>query len=171
MVTGRFGSGNISPRNRAIAPYGYEPSRRDGEAKMTAYACRKCPIVFQVGYWTYWDIPGGCAQYICRFCGTMHRIEHRDNQPDILFALQGPIYALVEEVLETHDGEKYTVRVLPMSDDSWRRVKELPTPKSLQSVRNCHKRVEAAIDCQEAKALVGQGSSEPSQKLRKRFWL
>ena len=63
---------------------------------MTGYVCKRCPIAFEIGYYGYWDASGCCSQYVCCACGTMHRIEHVYGKPDVLFALPGPIPAMVD---------------------------------------------------------------------------
>jgi hypothetical protein len=62
----------------------------------------------------------------------MHKIVHREAQPDVLFALPGPIPALVESVI--HDsitGEPVTVLELPITAESWYRIGELATDPAL----------------------------------------
>jgi hypothetical protein len=94
---------------------------------MTGYVCKRCPLAFEVGYYGYWDLSGGCVKYICRHCGTMHKIEHRQRQPDMLFALAGPIRSMVDVPFETHDGKTYSSLRLPLTEDSWQAVGPLPT--------------------------------------------
>jgi hypothetical protein len=102
---------------------------------MTAYECKHCPLAFQVGYYGYWDLSGCCSQYVCCECGTMHRIDHRDSRPDVLFAQPGPILAMIEVTNEDYAGQKFSSPELPIAEDSWRRVGELPTSPELQRER------------------------------------
>jgi len=94
---------------------------------MVGLVCERCPLAFEVGYYGYWDLSGGCVKYICRHCGTMHKIEHLQCQEDILFALDGPIRAMVEEPWVTPDGETQSESHLPVTEDSWRMIGTLPT--------------------------------------------
>ena len=88
--------------------------------RMNAYICENCPLAFEVGWYGYWDLPGGCVTYVCSHCGTMHKIEHLEQQPDMLYAVDGPTREMVEEPLNTCDGLR-----LPIS--AWRLVGPLPT--------------------------------------------
>ncbi len=94
---------------------------------MTGYACDRCPLAFEVGYVAYWDLSGGCVNYVCRHCGTMHKIEHLRCQPDMLYSAMGPVLAMIEEPLDTGNGKWPTAPRLPISDDSWRLIGPLPT--------------------------------------------
>jgi hypothetical protein len=94
---------------------------------MTGYVCDSCPLAFEVGWYGYWDLSGGCIKYVCRHCGTMHKIEHLQRQPDMVFAAPGPIRAMVEELLYLPDGQTHTTLYLPLAEDSWRLVGPLPT--------------------------------------------
>jgi hypothetical protein len=102
---------------------------------MTCYVCKHCPLAFEVGYYGYWDLSGCCSQYVCCACGTMHRIDHRDGKPDVLFALNGPISAMIQVVREDCAGQEFNSSELPITEDSWRRIGELPTPAELQRER------------------------------------
>lgn len=97
---------------------------------MTGYVCEHCPLAFEVGYYVYWDLSGGCVKYVCRYCGTMHKIEHKERLPDMLYALDGPIRAMVEVPLHTCVGESVLVTQLPITEDSWRLVGPLPTAET-----------------------------------------
>ena len=100
---------------------------------MTGYVCDRCPLAFEVGYYGYWDLSGGCVKYVCRNCGTMHKIEHRQHQPDMLFVAEGPIRTMAEEQIELPDGRTDTSLWLPITDESWRLVGALQTAdKNLQ---------------------------------------
>lgn len=99
---------------------------------MTGYTCKRCPLAFEIGYYVYWDLSGGCSQYVCCECGTMHRIDHRDGQPDVLFALAGPISVMIDVVHEDYAGNKFSSPALPISEDSWKRIGDLPTSEDLQ---------------------------------------
>jgi hypothetical protein len=57
----------------------------------------------------------------------MYKIEHRKQQPDILFALPGPIRAMEEVSFETHLGETVSMPQLPVTEDMWHSVGPLPT--------------------------------------------
>jgi hypothetical protein len=94
---------------------------------LTGYVCDRGPLAFEVGYYGYWDLSGGCVKYVCCHCGTMHKIEHLQRQPDTLYAAPGPVRAMVEEPLDTGDGQTHTTPRLPITDDSWRLVGPLPT--------------------------------------------
>ncbi len=94
---------------------------------MTGYVCDRCPLAFEVGYYGYWDLSGGCVQYVCRRCGTMHKVEHLQNQPDMLFALDAPIRGMVDLPFQSSDGTEQSHPHLPVADDSWRAVGPLPT--------------------------------------------
>jgi hypothetical protein len=77
---------------------------------MNGYVCNNCPLAFEVGYYGYWELSGGCVRYVCRHCGTMHQIEHLQNQPDMLFAVAGPIRSMVEDTFVSYDGETHSSR-------------------------------------------------------------
>jgi hypothetical protein len=94
---------------------------------VTGYVCESCPLAFEVGYYGYWDLSGGCVKYVCRHCGTMHKIEHLQGQSDLLYAAEGPIRAMVEIPLDTGNDQSHTSLHLPIKDDSWRLVGPLPT--------------------------------------------
>lgn len=94
---------------------------------MIGYICKRCPLAFEVGYTVYWDLSGGCRKLICRHCGTMHKIEHLDQKPDLLFALAGPIRSMVDERFDLHDGDTIYHPRLPDDAESWRTVGPLPT--------------------------------------------
>ena len=94
---------------------------------MTGYVCDRCPLAFEVGYYAYWDLSGGCVKYVCRHCGTMHKIEHLQRQPDRLYAAPGPIRAMVEELVDAGGGKTDAVLRLPLKDDEWRLLGPLPT--------------------------------------------
>ncbi len=94
---------------------------------MTGYVCQRCPLAFEVGYYGYWDLSGGCVKYVCRLCGTMHKIEHLQRKPDMLFALSGPIRRMVDVSFETPNGETHSSQHLPVIDESWLFVGTLPT--------------------------------------------
>jgi len=94
---------------------------------MTGYVCDRCPLAFEVGYYGYWDLSGGCVKYVCCHCGTMHKIEHLQQQPDMLYAALGPIRAMTEVPFEMPDGKTHASLHLPLAEDSWRLVGPLPT--------------------------------------------
>jgi hypothetical protein len=118
-----------------------EPDRIKFGEIMTCYTCKRCPLAFQVGYYGYWDLTGCCSQYVCCACGTMHKIEHLNGKPDVLFALAGPIPALVDVIIKDCAGKAHTMRQLPIGPDSWRRIGELPTFPELKEQRIFPKRV------------------------------
>jgi hypothetical protein len=91
------------------------------------YVCDRCPLAFEVGWYGYWDLSGGCVKYICRHCGTMHKIEHLQLQPDMLYKAPGPVRAMVEVPFESVGGETHTMTRLPITDESWCLVGPLPT--------------------------------------------
>lgn len=93
---------------------------------MIGYECGRCPLAFEVGYYGYWDLSGGCVKYVCRHCGTMHKTEHVVGQPDLLYSLAGPIRGMVEETIELN-GETHTTRHLSIADSDWRLLGPLPT--------------------------------------------
>ena len=94
---------------------------------MTGYVCERCPLAFEVGYYGYWERPGGCVKYVCRHCGTMHKVEHLPGRPDMLFSLPGPIRSMVEVPFETPDGGTGSDSHLPVTDGMWQPVGPLPT--------------------------------------------
>jgi hypothetical protein len=94
---------------------------------MTGYARDRCPLAFEIGYYGYWDLSGGCVKYICRHCGTMHKIEHLQRQSDMLYAVDGPVRSMVEVPVESADGETHKLLRLPITHESWRLVGPLPT--------------------------------------------
>jgi hypothetical protein len=102
---------------------------------MDGYACKHCPLAFEIGSDAYWDLSGGYSQYICLDCGTMHRVDHRHGKPDVLFAVAGPISAMVPVIREDFAGDKHTFLELPVCAQSWRRIGELPTLPELQQER------------------------------------
>ena len=71
----------------------------------------------------------------------MHRIEHRNGKPDVLFALAGPITALVEVIREDVAGKAHRLRELPIGPESWRRIGQLPTSPELQRERIIPRRI------------------------------
>jgi hypothetical protein len=107
---------------------------------MTCYTCKNCPLAFVVGYSVYWDLSGGYSQYVCRECGTMHRIDHRDGQPDVLLAIPRPILATVDVVRQDCAGQDFTSTELPISENSWCRIGEIPTPAQMRHERVIPKR-------------------------------
>ncbi len=64
---------------------------------MVGYFCERCPLAFEVGYRVYWDLDGACAQYVCRHCGTMHRIDHSPERPEMVFTAAGPVRFMVSK--------------------------------------------------------------------------
>jgi hypothetical protein len=94
---------------------------------MVGYVCERCPLAFEVGDHHYEDLSGGCVKYVCRHCGTMHKIEHLQRQPDMLFALPGPIRSMVGVPFETHDGGTDSSPHLPVTEEMWQPVGQLPT--------------------------------------------
>jgi hypothetical protein len=115
-------------------------SKRDDGAIMNGFACKTCPLAFEVGYYGRWDLSGCCSQYVCCQCGTMHRIEHPNGKPDVLFALAAPIEAMIEVVRKDFAGQEFNFTELPVSEHSWRRIGELPTSRVLQDERVFPKR-------------------------------
>jgi hypothetical protein len=95
----------------------------------------------------------------------MHRIDHRHGEPDVLFALDGPIREMKMVVREDYAGKQFITPELPIND-SWHRVTQLPTPKKLQSERVIPKRM-AGVDlvyvacayCNELGRLTPSGDS------------
>jgi hypothetical protein len=122
---------------------------------MTAYECKHCPLAFQVGSYGYWDLSGCCSQYVCGKCGTMHRINHRGGSPDVLFAQPGPILAMIDVVREDYAGQKFSSTELPITEESWRRVGELPTSAELQRVRFIPDRIDGVPLAQVACSCCG----------------
>ena len=110
---------------------------------MTGYVCKGCPIAFEIGWHGYRDGSGCCSQYVCCACGTMHFIEHVYGQPDVLFALPGPIPAMVEVTGDDGSGEKFTDLHLPFPAESWRRIGELPTAPAVQHGGKAQDRIHA----------------------------
>lgn len=132
---------------------------------MNCYACDRCPLAFEVGYYGYWDLSGGCVKYVCRHCGTMHKIEHVQRQPDMLYAADGPIRALVEERLEMGDGQTHTSLRLPIRDSSWKLIGPLPTAEEfLQGMFILPRRAQAValerVACDYCKQVGGLVSHE-----------
>lgn len=118
---------------------------------MTGYVCDRCPLAFEVGCYGYWDLSGGCAKYVCRHCGTMHKIEHLQRRPDSLHAVDGPIRAMVETPLEAYDGQTHTSLHLPITEESWRLVGLVPTGEECQPgqliLPNCPQAVLDRVAC------------------------
>jgi hypothetical protein len=73
----------------------------------------------------------------------MHRIEHVYGEPDVLFALPGPIRAMVDVTGGDVSGEKFTHRDLPYSAQSWRQIGELETAPAVQHGGNAQVRFHA----------------------------
>ena len=93
---------------------------------MNVYHCQRCPLAFQVGYNVFWDLTGGWAWYVCLHCGTMHRIDHLKNGLDQLYALDGPIRAMTEEIFTMPDQEEIRQLRLWIDLESWQLIKSLP---------------------------------------------
>jgi hypothetical protein len=132
---------------------------------VTGYVCDRCPLAFEVGYYGYWDLSGGSVTYVCRHCGTMHKIEHLERQLHQLYTAPGPIRAMVEVVLDTGDGRVHTSPGLPLTDDSWQLVGPLPTAqKFLQGWFILPERAQAValerVPCAHCQGLGGLVSHE-----------
>jgi len=65
------------------------------------YACKKCGLIFEVGWYHYHEFESGYAAetvLVCRECGTVHAVEHAVTPrqvPDLEGKLppdQGPIW-------------------------------------------------------------------------------
>lgn len=90
---------------------------------MIAYSCPNCLLAFLIGHEVYWDLSGGCTLYVCVACGTMHKIEHPVNKPDMLFVAGGPVF---EKIGPGND---------PFVRQTWRFVGELFTPPTVRGER------------------------------------
>jgi hypothetical protein len=91
---------------------------------MRGYVCKQCPLAFEIGSCIYWGVSGGYDQLVCRHCGTMHRVEFLEGQPDMLFAVSGPVRAMVEKTRES--GKTHTRLDVPITKESWQPVGPLP---------------------------------------------
>jgi hypothetical protein len=94
---------------------------------MTCYICHNCPVVFEIGYYGYWDTVGGCVKYVCKYCGTMHKIEHESGKPDLLSAVDGPIRELKYSTVTNPDKSTFEDPYIPVTEDSWKLIGPLPT--------------------------------------------
>ena len=92
---------------------------------MTGYTCKRCPLAFEIGWCMAWDCSCVYVKYICRYCGTMHESQHREPQPDSLYAMNGPILAMEIETFTGLDGQVFNHPHLRLIDD-WRLVGSLP---------------------------------------------
>jgi hypothetical protein len=88
---------------------------------MRAFVCDRCPLAFEVGGHSYWDLTGCCQQVVCTACGTMHRLEEQRGECRVL-ALPGPIrrLPLVEKFDAT--GYKYEDYEWPYTPADWQLV-------------------------------------------------
>ena len=131
---------------------------------MTGYVCEHCPLAFEVGWYGYWDLSGGSVIYVCRYCGTMHKIEHKERKPDMLYSLDGPIRTMVEVPLQTYDGKTIFSTQLPITEDSWRLVGPLPTAETLLRGFRLIRRAQAVradqIACDQCGGVGGLVSNE-----------
>jgi hypothetical protein len=93
---------------------------------MVGYSCHRCPLAFEVGWFLRGDLSCAVVYYICRHCGTMHKTEHRDQQPDLLHALNGPILEMEKQSFTTFDDETVLHPNLPLEETSWQFVGPLP---------------------------------------------
>jgi hypothetical protein len=75
-------------------------------AVMHGYLCERCPLAFEIGGGTYWELDGRLEQAVCRACGTMHRLTESKGACEVA-ALPGPVRALP---LVTRTAEWYAGR-------------------------------------------------------------
>lgn len=61
---------------------------------LNSYSCSRCPLVFEIGGYAFWEFAGRCERTVCRACGTMHRLTEQDGACEVA-ALPGPVRELV----------------------------------------------------------------------------
>jgi hypothetical protein len=98
---------------------------------MRAFRCDRCPLVFEVGRYVFWDLTGQREQVVCTSCGTMHRLEEQHGVCRVL-ALTGPVRQLLLVKRVDATGFEYEDYEWPYSPDDWREVGRAADPTALE---------------------------------------
>lgn len=137
---------------------------------LQAFVCEKCPLGFEIGSFTDWELSGWTKLLVCVRCGTMHRLcfARSDGPVDFtsdnlvplrsapgtteLYALPGPIVDQLPETTRNWFGktvERYRDPATWHSTDDWLLVRRWDTQEDfpMMNCSNCDQ--DACLICLE----------------------
>ena len=110
---------------------------------MDTFLCECCKLAFEVGGHMYWELDGRCEQFVCRKCGTMHRLEEA-AQGSQLLSLTGPASI---EIVKPKSGPQemaFWEHIWSFAQTDWQQHEFFPCNiENLQQINciNCHQSI------------------------------